>query len=224
MKIRINAIASLINKSNIVIDVGSDHCYLAIELLNNNQCQHVINIEKNAQPLYSGIQNLTKKQLIDKTTNILNNGLQNLDLKQINNQVDYIVIAGMGSNNIIDILSNNNNISFKYLVLQSNNNLYRLRSFLKKQKLKIIKELYVCENKIIYPILLIKKVNFPIFYSNEDLYFGKKKNISNKNEYLFFLANRLKYLRLQKANHYKVSELLSYEIRLLEKRINFYEC
>lgn len=223
MKIRINAIANLINDCNVVVDVGCDHCHLAIELLTNNKCQHVINIDKNESPLASGISNLTKKKLLNKTTNILNDGLQKLDFKQFNNQVDYIVIAGMGSNNIINILSKNS-INFKYLILQSNNNLFHLRNFLRQQKLKIIKEVYIYENKIIYPILLVKKTIIPNIYSDEELYFGKRKFIFNKKEYFIFLSNRLKYLRQQKLNHHNVSKLLDYELQLLEKRIKLYEC
>ncbi len=79
--IRINYIADLIKPCKRVIDIGSDHAYLAINLLSNQKAEMVCNVEVNQQPLDVGIKNLTKHHLLDKTQNILNDGIKNINSK-----------------------------------------------------------------------------------------------------------------------------------------------
>ncbi len=109
---KITKIASLITDAQVVVDVGCDHCYLAIELLSNHRCQHVINIDLRPKPLAIGEKNLLKYQLLEQTTNLVHNGLKQLSLAQLQipfpiTTIDYAVIAGMGSSNIIHILEEN---------------------------------------------------------------------------------------------------------------------
>jgi len=102
---RIKAINSLIEKSQCVYDVGSDHALLAISLLKDKKVVQVVNIEVASGPLKMGLANLAKNHLTTKTLNVENNGLKNISQK-VFAQPNYVCIAGMGGKNIIEILTN----------------------------------------------------------------------------------------------------------------------
>ena len=142
-KTRIAFIADLINDAQNVVDVGSDHAYLAKILLVNNKAQHVTNIEVNQGPLENGINNLTKNNLLKRTTNILNDGFKGLILEQT---FDYCVIAGMGATSIIEILEQNKN-QIKNYILQPNTQSYKIRKYLNNHSYQIKVEHIFVEKK-----------------------------------------------------------------------------
>jgi tRNA (adenine22-N1)-methyltransferase len=82
-----------ITKPSVVVDVGCDHCYLAINLLQQKIATFVYNIDIAKKPLASGISNLRKAKLLDYTKNICNDGFSNLHEKIVAN---YCVISGIG--------------------------------------------------------------------------------------------------------------------------------
>ena len=99
---RLYTVASLIDKNKRVIDVGCDHAYLDIYLtLNNlNNCL-ATDINKNA--IKSAIENIKKYKLENKIEIKVTDGLKNIDV----NKDDIIVISGMGTYTILDILNTN---------------------------------------------------------------------------------------------------------------------
>jgi tRNA (adenine22-N1)-methyltransferase len=121
---RINAIIKYIKPNSIVIDVGSDHALLSTSLTKCTSMKHIYNIEKNLGPLNRTIQNT---KTIKNITNIHANGL---DFKINEMKIDYCVIAGMGGNNIINILQHVNSKKCQTFILQPSNNTSDLRRFL----------------------------------------------------------------------------------------------
>ena len=95
---RLKTIASFVSKNDSVIDVGCDHGYLAIYLKLNNLCKNVIasDISKNA--LTYAINNFKKYKLNIKY--YISDGLNNID-----EYYDTVIIAGMGTHTIMNILS-----------------------------------------------------------------------------------------------------------------------
>ena len=100
---RLKDVASLVNNCNCVADVGTDHGYLALYLVQNKICNTAYATDVAVGPLNSAIENIKKYQLEDKIKTILCDGL-----KKVNNDVNGIVIAGMGGNLMVDILKNRN--------------------------------------------------------------------------------------------------------------------
>lgn len=217
MKTRINTIAQLVD-GDIVIDVGSDHCLLAIELLSNNIAKQVINVEKNKGPYEQGIKNLVEHNLLNKTQNYINDGLLGLENK-IGKHVDTIVMAGIGTNTIINILVNNK-ISFNQLILQSNSNHEKLRNYIVNDlKLTIVEEVYVKKNNIIYVIFNIKRNHHVRKYTKQELYFGKVETIINIELFYELLNYRLKYLIANK-NILSNNKELEMEYELIKQRLD----
>ena len=214
---RISYIANLIkSNSNYVMDVGSDHAYLAIELLKQNKVKFVYNIEINELPLQQGIKNLKKHNLLDKTKNILNNGLLGLETKYKDIKFDYLVIAGMGSNNIIKILENNK-LCFQTYILQTNRNEYLLRKWLLNNKYSIKQEHIIYERGIYYVLLVVvKKKNYHL-YTQKELKFGKLKKVVNKQLYYDYIKYKRDFLINQNLKN------KTKEIKLLNKLVKKYE-
>lgn len=117
LKPRLNKICQLINDADYVVDIGSDHAYLSIELIEQNRAKFVTNIEINQAPLENGYKNVCQKHFEKKINFFLNDGLLNLDLKR---KIDYLCISGMGADNIIQIILNNKNNEVNKYILQAN--------------------------------------------------------------------------------------------------------
>ena len=214
---RINYIADLIkSNSNYVMDVGSDHAYLAIELLKQNKVKFVYNVEINELPLQQGIKNLEKYNLLDKTDNILNNGLLGLESKYKDLEFDYLVIAGMGSNNIIKILENNK-LCFRTYILQTNRNEYLLRKWLLKNKYSIKQEHIIYERGIYYVLLEVVKKKNKNLYTQKELKFGKLSKVVNKELYYDYIKYKRDFLINQKLKNKEK------ELKLLNKLVKKYE-
>lgn len=204
MNKRLLKVAELINKSNMVIDVGCDHALLSIFLIQNKIANSVINIDCNLQPLKNGELNVLKHNLQNKIKFILNNGLENLNIKNI----DYITICGMGTQNIIDIISKSS-VDPNYYILQSNCNISKLRKWLFQNKYIIIDEVLVVDNNIYYEILKIKKSFNPVNWNERDVYIGPIFKKCNNIELKKYFLNRYNYLK--QFNYDIVSEELKNE-------------
>lgn len=84
-----------------VIDVGSDHGYLAVRVLEENIASSVICTEIHKGPAERSENALNEAGFGDRSEVYITDGLKGIPLKA----GDIIVIAGMGGLNIIDIIS-----------------------------------------------------------------------------------------------------------------------
>jgi tRNA (adenine22-N1)-methyltransferase len=155
MNKRIDAISQLIKPESVVADIGSDHAFLAINLLSKYHIRHVYNVELNRLPYENTISNLRKHNLLECTTNIIADGLQT---NEINETLDVCVISGMGGLNMIKIIDNANpNIKIKQFILVPNNNINKLKAYVSEKNYKIIYETNIMDHKYSYPLIQIEK-------------------------------------------------------------------
>ena len=89
---RLEAIASRVRRGCRLADIGTDHAYLPIYLMQRGICERVIAVDINESPLAVAAQNINKANLQDKIALRLGSGLSVL----APDEVDDIVIAGMG--------------------------------------------------------------------------------------------------------------------------------
>lgn len=185
---RLIAIASLVDRGVNVIDIGCDHALIDIylTLYNKNTCI-ASDINKNALSI---AQNNIKKYNLDIKT-VLSNGFKNIDISKNTTAI----IAGMGTVNIIEILSGSDLTNLDNIIIQSNTNLYELRKHLYELGYYIENEKIVFERNIYYIIIKFKK-GIKIILENE-LKFGpliiKSKDNIKKNyfEYLIRINNNI---------------------------------
>lgn len=173
MNKRINTIANLLEGKS-AIDIGSDHGYLLIEL-EKKGFNKLLAIEKNKGPYENCLTTLKKENLENKIEVILSDGLKNVDEKKVFGY-ENIVIAGMGGE-LIRFIMDQDLDKFKNsnLILQANNNEFKLRKFLLENKFEIKEEILVEDNSKIYEVIKAKyNGNFISDYTKKDMIFGRK--------------------------------------------------
>ena len=163
---RLLTVASLIEKNSIVLDVGTDHAYLPIYLINNNICKKVY-----ASDISEGALEIAKKNI--EKNNIKSIKLIHTDgLKDIKEKYDTLVICGMGTSTIINILKSGTLPN--RIILSSHNDLYSLRQYLNSIDYRIKEEKVVLDNQKYYCIISYEKGNEKL--SKKTLKYGKSNN------------------------------------------------
>lgn len=153
---RLKTIAALVPKGARACDIGCDHGYLAIYLTKNDIASSVIATDLNEAPLQRARQNIKKLG----GTNIelrLCDGLSGIQ----KNEVDTVIIAGMGGNVISGIIdrcsfAKNNALTF---ILQPTTSAEALREFLCQNGFEILSETVVYENNKLYSVMVSKFAN-----------------------------------------------------------------
>ena len=153
---RLDLVASFVPAGARLLDVGSDHAYLPIALLQEGKIEAAIAGEVVEGPYQSAVTNVADNQMSDKISVRLANGLAAFDAED---QIDVIVIAGMGGGLIADILDNGSAklASVKRLILQPNNREDELRRWLCSHNFQIIEEAIVEENGKFYEIMIAEQ-------------------------------------------------------------------
>ncbi len=148
---RLNAIYEIFDCQK-VIDIGSDHGYLPLELLKNQKVNEAVIVEVNQGPLDNAIKNTHRYNQMNHTKHILSNGLQQVDYEEV---TGGIIIAGMGGKLIRTIIDQDLE-KFKQakLFLQPNNNEAKLRQYLVNNNFKIENNFLVKDEGIIYEIIV----------------------------------------------------------------------
>ena len=137
LNLKLQTIASLIEKEDIVIDTCCDHAYLAIHLKKNNLCKDIYasDISKNA--LNGAINNIEKNGVHIKT--FLSDGFKNINEPQINTAV----IAGVGTTTVLNIV-NEAPKNIKKIIVSSNNEHQELRTKMQKLGFYLINFIPLC--------------------------------------------------------------------------------
>ncbi len=166
---RLAAIASLIPLNASVIDIGCDHALLDISLYENHKVRKIIASDVNASALNNAKDNIAKSKLDEQIETRLGNGLDTLNNSD---DIDTIIMSGMGAHTIVGILKNNLHKLKKIdtIIIQSNTKLAFLRRELTKLRYKIVDEIMLEDNKKVYTI--IKFVKGRKRYNKKELYFG----------------------------------------------------
>ena len=98
---RLEAIAALIPEDGGVADVGTDHGYIPVWLLQNGFQGRIVATDIHSEPLSSAERTAQKCGLYDKIEFFLCDGLTGVD----GTGIKTVVVAGMGGETIISVLS-----------------------------------------------------------------------------------------------------------------------
>lgn len=154
---RLLSVAELVTPGLIVADIGTDHGYLPIYLMQNKLAKSVIASDVNVGPLQKAVDNIKMHGLNDLIDTRLSDGLKMFE----EGEVESIVMAGMGGNLIIEIIINSLEIcrSAKEMILQPQSDIGRVRHYLNDNGFMIISENMVCEDGKFYPMMKVKNGN-----------------------------------------------------------------
>jgi len=164
---RLLALAQFVPQGYTVADIGSDHGYLPIYLVENNICPSAIAADINKMPIESARKNIKDMALEDKIDTRLGNGLAVLEP----NEVDCITIAGMGGSLMCEILNNSPQIihSLKRMILQPNIGAWNVRTWCEENGWGIIAEDLVFEEGHYYEIIAMEKGQTQYSYAEKML-------------------------------------------------------
>ena len=117
---RLETVASFVPQGAVLLDVGSDHAYLPIELVEKGHIEAAIAGEVGEGPYQSAVKNVESHGLTEKIQVRLANGLAAFEESD---QVSVITIAGMGGHLIATILEEGLDklANVERLILQPNN-------------------------------------------------------------------------------------------------------
>lgn len=163
---RLQAAADLIEKTDSVIDIGTDHGYLPIYLLLSGKAATAAAADIRVSPLDNAKENIALYGVDVKT--MLSDGFKN-----INEKYSVGCICGMGGETIGEIISAGKDITPDTLVLQPMTGAEKLRKHLFENGYKITDEAFASEGIKIYCVIKAVKTGENTPYSYSDLYLGK---------------------------------------------------
>lgn len=183
-----------------VADIGTDHAYVPIYLHKKGIAEKIIACDINEKPLQKAQKNIIANCAQNNIITRIGNGLQ--PLKQ--NEVDSIILSGMGGMLIIELLEESKEIveNVKELIICPHLDVAAVRKYLHHIGFCIADEKMVLEDGIFYTIL--RAIKGEQKYSKEIEYLFGKILLDRKDEvlkqFLQYEKNRLQNIQKQLKN------------------------
>ena len=146
---RLLQIAMMIERNKVVFDVGSDHALLPCFLIENGISKKVYAGEIAEGPLQNVKQTIEKRGLEGKIIPVFSDGLA-----KAADDVDIVVIAGMGYHTIRHILDSCDVSRYQNFIVQSNTDVDMLRAYISEKGYTIEDE------KVVYDDFYYQVIRF----------------------------------------------------------------
>lgn len=149
---RLQALADMVPENLEVIDVGCDHAFLDIYLTKEGK-NNCIAVDISENVLNNAKKNIQEYHLEKRIKVVQSNGLQQVNL----NPNSVVVVAGMGTTTILEILNDSKVNFLSYLIIQTNNDWEILRRKILKKGFHLEKEQIIYEKNKYYILMSWKK-------------------------------------------------------------------
>lgn len=156
---RLAVIARMIPAHSRVADVGTDHGYLPVWLVQNGAADRVIACDVREGPLEHARRSAEEYGVAQKLEFRLGDGLSCI----APGEADTVVIAGMGGETMISILESAPWVNAEpyRLLLQPMTKAELLRAYLAEHGYCFLDERLVCENHTYFPVMLVRGGGVP---------------------------------------------------------------
>lgn len=215
---RLKHIGDLVEANSFCLDIGCDHAFLDIYLVKQNKNIKAIASDIAEGPVKQARENIKREGLEDTIEVRLGNGLDTYS-----DEVNTVIIAGMGGRNMIGIFKNNMKVLKKIdtIIVSPNNYQIDVKKFLTKNGFYIDDEELVKEKKFIYQIIKFKRGRK--HYTRKEFFFGpvllkKKGNLFEKYYKREKLSREILISILPKNYRYK-KFITKREIKMIEKEL-----
>ena len=153
LSLRLSAIADLVTEGNRLVDVGCDHGYLPVYLIQQKKIPSAIAMDVRKGPLSRAKEHIRQYGLEEYIQARLSDGLENLKA----GEGDTLVIAGMGGPLMERILTDGQSVrdSFSEMILQPQSDIPHFRRFIQSQGFQIVEEKMVEEEGKFYPMMRV---------------------------------------------------------------------
>ncbi|ALE00506.1 tRNA (adenine(22)-N(1))-methyltransferase TrmK [Pseudomonas syringae] len=167
---RLERVATHVPAGARLADIGSDHGYLPVALLNRGAISAAVAGEVALTPFCAAERTVRENDLEDQVSVRLADGLVAIEAQDA---ITAISLCGMGGETIRDILeAGKARLSGQErLILQPNGGEQPLRVWLMEHDYRIVSEEVLRENRFDYEIIVAERTG-PVKYTAEELYFG----------------------------------------------------
>ena len=150
---RMQMVVDLLPAGYATADIGCDHGYVAIDLINSGKCPHMLAMDVKEGPLERAREHVFQKGLNKQIEIRISDGMKALQP----GEVEAVIIAGMGGRLICKILQNSLLLAkqMQAIVLQPQSDLASVRNFLWDEGFSFLKEEMVFEDGKYYPAILV---------------------------------------------------------------------
>lgn len=151
---RLMTAAALVTQGYTLADVGTDHGYIPIYLLQQKKIPAAIAMDINEGPLERAKEHIALYGLQAYIQTRLSDGVAALKP----GEVEAVLIAGMGGGLVMHILKNGEKVcqSAKELILQPQSEIEHVREFLREKGYTILAEDMVYEDGKFYPMMKVQ--------------------------------------------------------------------
>lgn len=197
---RLLAVAGLVTPGSKVADIGTDHAFLPIYLIEHGITESVIAMDVREGPLSAAKKHVAESGLSSYISTRQSDGV--LALRK--DEADSVVIAGMGGGLVIKILTEGREIlaGVKELILQPQSEVEKVRHFLYDSGYHITKEAMIFEDGKYYPMMRAVSGRDETAYPESYFKYGGYL-IREKNEVL------LQYLQKEEREKLAIKERLT---------------
>ena len=218
---RLKAITEFVDKEDRIIDIGCDHALLDIYIKENIKNRKIIASDIHEGAIKQAKKNIEKYSMERKISLRLGDGLDVIK----EGEVDTIIIAGMGYNNIEKILSNSEKLKdINKIIVQSNTDVVKLRKsviklgfkitrekgFNKVSNREIAKELNCSIRPIYYQFKNASELNVYLFKKVENYFYNYlTKDIKIKDK--LYLSTGINYINFAKYENNLFKLMYMYE-------------
>ena len=188
---RLEKIASMVQKGMITADIGTDHAFLPIMLVQEGICEKVYACDVAKGPLQAARDHIASAHLSSCITTILTDGLKDVPM-----DTKCVVIAGMGYQTARGILEREMKrlYDLKQIIVEVNRDTVSMRRWISEHGYTIVNETYVYDRGHDYVTIDFNTQKHEP-YSIQDLYLGPVLKKTGKDEYADFLKRRAEKIR-----------------------------
>ena len=150
---RLQAVADLVSEGLVVADVGTDHGYIPIYLIETKKSPKAFAMDVNKGPLLRAKEHIAEHGLETRIETRLSDGVRALK----KDECDCVVVAGMGGALTIKIMEEGKDIfrNLKEFVLQPQSELQKVRAYLCENAYFIVEENMVLDDGKFYPMFRV---------------------------------------------------------------------
>lgn len=195
---RLSAVAALLNNCEKMADIGTDHGYIPIYLVEQKRVHDAIAMDISKGPLQRAREHVQLHKLDEYIELRLSDGAKELNV----GEVQEVVIAGMGGRLMMKIIDESRELfhSLQGFVIQPQSEYGYVRRFLEENGYVILKENMVEEDGKYYPMMRVSsgqmKLEQECFYEYGEYLLTEKHPVLQE------------YLRKEYDNYKKISKTL----------------
>ena len=150
---RLAAVAGMVTAGYKTVDIGTDHAYIPIYLMEKEVIPSAIAVDINRGPLARARKNIKDHGLSGGIETRLSDGMKQIAQME----AEAAVLAGMGGGLAIKILKESFDVavSFKELILQPQSEIAKVRAFLLQEGFSFVDEDMVLEDGKFYTVIKV---------------------------------------------------------------------